>query len=326
MLIQAGQVGLILLLYEVGLEIDLPGFGEFRRAIVYALGWCTIQYPFVILLAHAIGLGLKESLLAAAALTGCSVGMAHIGWKGYPGSGAAKRFLLHVMVALEMIAIVLLTTFSSFLEKPLGWWLPLNLLGIGTIIWLISRLAVRVQKLFDRILQVSTHWQVHLIVLLVLAICAAGERLGLSAVKTAFFLGLFMSRSQHEGYSVEEAIAPISRRFLIPLFFVSLGLHIEWRFLITTKALFALGTALFIIGWRSIIHRRWLPTGGGQKAFMLLGPNLPLVALGASVLLERADCSPGARWLLLCGFFLSVISIISLPASPQGTESGFQTS
>jgi Kef-type K+ transport system membrane component KefB len=61
--------------------------------------------------------------------------------------------------------------------------------------------------------------------------------MGLSAAKTAFFLGLFMSRAQFEGMSVEEYIAPISRRFLIPIFFMSLGLLIDSRMLFPHTAL-----------------------------------------------------------------------------------------
>ncbi len=81
---------------------------------------------------------------------------------------------------------------------------------------MISRFASHLVKLFQLIIQKTTHWRVHFLVLLVLIICAIGERLGLSAAKTAFFLGLFMSRAQFQGQRVEEYIAPISRRFLIP--------------------------------------------------------------------------------------------------------------
>jgi hypothetical protein len=37
------------------------------------------------------------------------------------------------------------------------------------------------------------------------------------------FFGLFMSRAEHGGKGLEEFVAPVSRRFLIPIFFVTLG-------------------------------------------------------------------------------------------------------
>jgi Kef-type K+ transport system membrane component KefB len=48
------------------------------------------------------------------------------------------------------------------------------------------------------------------------------------SIKTVIcLLLLFMSRVEFHYQSVEETIAPISRQFLIPIFFVSLGLMIN---------------------------------------------------------------------------------------------------
>jgi len=146
----------------------------------------------------------------------------------------------------------------------------------------------------------------------VLVICAIGERLGLSASKTAFFLGLFMSRTQFSGQSVEEYIAPVSRRFLIPIFFVSLGLLIDARMLFSLTALTALLGALFLLGMREVIHRRWLKTGGDRLAFLLLCPNLTLAALAANSLLA-VNSRAAATWTVLCGLFLSVTALLLLP-------------
>jgi Kef-type K+ transport system membrane component KefB len=167
-------------------------------------------------------------------------------------------------------------------------------------------------SLFQWIIEKTTHWRVHFLVLLVLAICAVGDRLGLAAPKTAFFLGLFMSRAEFEGKGVEEYIAPISRRFLIPVFFMSLGLLVDCRLLVSTTALFALGAALLLLGARQIIHRRWLKTGGDPGTYLLLCPNLTMSALAATTLLQIGSRG-AATWVVFCGLFLSVISLCLLP-------------
>jgi hypothetical protein len=155
-----------------------------------------------------------------------------------------------------------------------------------------------------------------LLVLLVLAICAVGERLGLSAAKTAFFLGLFMSRVEHDGSGLEEFMAPVSRRFLIPLFFVSLGMAVELRLLVSWNALLALGTAGLLLGIRQVLHRRWLRLCANPEAFLLLCPNLTVVALGAAAMIEaRKVSNENASWLLLTGFFMTVAAVALLPAS-----------
>jgi Kef-type K+ transport system membrane component KefB len=314
MVIQAGKVGFLLLLFEVGLEIDLPPFRQFLRPVRFAVWWSLFQYPVVILLAIAAGLSFWEALLGASALTACSVGMAHAGWKQYGGmSGETKSFVLQVMVALEVLAIVFLSVEMAAVEKGISWSIGYKLAGMALVIWLVSRFASHLVKIFQTILARATHWRVHLLVLMVLVICAMGERLGLSGPKTAFFLGLFMSHAQHDGKDMEEYMAPISQRFLIPVFFVALGLQIEWRNLYSLATILALGSAFLVLGIREVMHRRWLKTGGDAQSYLLLCPNLTMVALASSVLLGKSDTAQGATWLLLTGLFITVPSVLMLP-------------
>jgi Kef-type K+ transport system membrane component KefB len=314
MLVQAGQVGFLLLLFEVGLEIDLPRFRDFLPTLRRTGIWLALQYPVILALGRLAGLPWLGSFIACAAFTGCSVGMGYLGWKHYPGiSEEPRRRILLMMLALEIIAIVLLSVETALYEKGLHWTVLLKLAGIATVIYLISRFAKRLEKVFELIVQHTTHWRMHLLVLLVLVVCALGQRLGLSGTKTAFFLGLFMSRIRHEGQEIEHYIAPISRRFLIPVFFFSLGLQIEWTHLFSITAWVAMGAAALILGWRLVIHRRLLPTGGDDRAFLLLCPNLTIVALASGTLLQDGTAPHAAAWMLLVGLFVTVPAILFLP-------------
>jgi Kef-type K+ transport system membrane component KefB len=315
MLHQAGQVGFLLLLFEVGLEIELPPLREFARPLRFAALWALLQYPLAFALAHFAGLDFLQSLVAAAALTACSVGMAHPAWKDYPRLAAdAKQFTLQVMVALEVMAIVVLAVETTALKSGWSWLVLLKLAGIVVTIFLIARFAAHLTTLFQTILERTTHWRIHWLVLLVLAVCALGERLGLDATKTAFFLGLAMSRARHDGLPLEEYIAPISHRFLIPVFFVALGLQIEWRFFVDWIALLAVGTAGLLLGAREILHRRWLKTGGDHHAFLLLCPNLTIVALAAKAMMTSGADAKFTAWLVLTGLFMTIPSLMLLPA------------
>lgn len=315
MLEQAGQVGFLLLLFEVGLEINLPPLRQFARPLKRAAAWAITQYPLGFALAYFAGLDWLQSLLAAAALTACSVGMAHPAWKSYPGFAAEpKESLLHVMVALEVMAIVVLAVETTALKRGWNWIVLLKLAGIVTTIFLIARFAAHLKTLFQTILERTTHWRLHWLVLLVLAVCAIGERLGLDATKTAFFFGLAMSRAKHDGLSLEEYIAPISHRFLIPVFFVALGLQIEWPWLLEWTALFAVGSAGLLLGAREVLHRRWLKSGGDHRAFLLLCPNLTIVALAAKAMLDHGTDAKLAAWLVLTGLFITIPSLILLPS------------
>lgn len=320
LLSRAGEMGFLLLLFEVGLEIELPGWAAARKALRFALPWALLQYPAVLAVAGLAGLNLKESLLAAATLTGVSVGMAHAAWKIFPGfDELERRRCLNVMIVLETLAILTIGVETSFLKSGFNWELGAKLAIIILTIVLVARAATHVTKLFQKVLTMATHWRTHMLVVLVLAIAALGERLGLSAPKTAFFLGLFMSRVQHEGKGIEDVIAPVSRQFLIPLFFVSLGIRVDFGFLLTAPALVAVSAAWLLIGVRHMLHRRGMGIGSHERAFLLLCPNLTMVALGATTLKETGTLPQNASWLLLTGLVMSVTSLFLLP--PTKVES-----
>lgn len=320
MLAQAGEVGFLLLLFEVGLDIDLPRWRDLARPLRRAVAWALAQYPLAFLLGSFAGLNWMQALVAAAALSACSVGMAHPAWKSYPGLTAeTKQFLLNVMVALEVIAIVMLAVETTALKSGgNGLVIGLKLVGMAITIYLLARFSAHLTGLFQHILARTTQWRVHLLVLLVLAICALGQRLGLDAAKTAFFLGLAMSRFKHDDLPLAEVIAPISHRFLIPIFFVALGLQIEWRWLLEPTALLALGGAGFLLGTREVLHRRWLQSGGDHRAFLLLCPNLTIVALAAKAMLDGGADPKLTGWLVLTGLFITIPSLMLLPAGGAG--------
>ena len=308
----AGEVGFLLLLFEVGLEIDLPPLKELTQPLRFIYFWILLQYPLVIALASCVGLTPAEAMLSAAALSGCSVGMAYPAWKHHPGlDNGTRQFALHVMLLLETVAIIAFAAETTALKNGLHWNLILKLLGVAGVIILVGYFARHFTRLFQKVLQSATHWRTHLVVLVVLVICAIGERLGLAAPKTAFFLGLFMSRAEHEGKGLEEFTAPVSKRFLIPLFFVALGMKVDSALLFSWTALFALGSAGMVIGVRQVLHRRWLRFGNANS-FLLLCPNLTIVALGAVTLTEKhSDAAAG--WVLLTGLFLTISAIVLLP-------------
>jgi hypothetical protein len=80
----------------------------------------------------------------------------------------------------------------------------------------------------------------------------------------------------------------------------------------------AVGAAAIILGWRWATHRWLLPTGGDDRAFLLLCPNLTIVALASSTLLNDGGAPQAAAWMLLTGLFNSFPAILWLPRPPGG--------
>jgi Kef-type K+ transport system membrane component KefB len=316
MLAQAGNVGFLLLLFEVGMEIELPRLYRLVRSLRNALLLALLQVPLVLAVTHAAGYDLVQSLLAAAALTGCSVGMAYAAWKNYPGlSDLARKRLLRTMVALELWTILTLALGSGAIKEGVDLQFVSTLVAIVALMFLIVQMGPRLAPVFEWIITRTTHWRVHLLVLMILVVCSLGEWIGLDGPKTAFFLGLAMNQTRHRGMNLEEYMSPISQRFLIPLFFVALGLKIPWQEVVSMTGLLAFGTAGLMLGARKFVCDRLLNLGGDRNSFLLLCPNLTMVALGASVLLELPGAEGLATWLLLTGLFITIPAILFLPPS-----------
>lgn len=128
-----------------------------------------------------------------------------------------------------------------------------------------------------------------------------------------------MSRTQHEGRPLEDYLAPISHRFLIPVFFVALGLEINWRMLFDQTGLLGIGAAFIMLGAREVMHGRWRKTGGDRRAFLLLCPNLTIVALAAKSMLDHGTDPNLAAWLMLTGLFITVPDILLLPSTSHAS-------
>lgn len=316
MIREAGEIGFILLLFEVGLEIDLPNWRELRQPSLFLVRWVVPQYPVLLALARFAGLPWLESFIAAAALSACSLGMAHSAWKNYPGlSVEARPFVLQIMVLLEVLAVILLAVETAVLGHAPTWLFGLKLAGMVLVIYACSRLAVHVTKSLQYMLERTTHWRLHFVTLMLLASCAVGERFGLSGPKTAFFIGLFSSRVEHEGRPLEDYLAPISRRFLIPLFFTALGTQVPLAAVFSRTALLALSAAALLIAFRHMLHGRFARTGGDANTYLLFCPNFTLVALAASSLLASPIIPQEyATWLLLTGLTVTLVSLLALPA------------
>lgn len=319
MLEQAGQVGFLFLLFIVGLEIQLPDWRQLSQAARFAITWSLFQYPVVLALALLAGLPLGVALVACAALTGCSVGMAHSAWKAFPAESQAQKInVLHQLVVLEVLTIVVLTVASKAIGTKSAGWIVLQLCGMALVIYFISRFGIHLVPVIKTIIDKTTHWRMHWLVLLIFGICAVGERLGLDSVKTAFFLGLALSRARHHHIPLADLIAPISQRFLIPVFFVSLGLTVRFHMFLQWEALLALGGAGLLLGLRQWMHEHGWRTGLEPRAYLLFCPNLTMVALGVKGLQQHPETAAYAPWLLLTGLFLTLGAVFALP--PQKTE------
>jgi len=329
LLTEVGEFGFIILLFTIGLEIDLPNKKESLTALRNASFWMLVQIPGLTAIGVMLGFDLVASLLSATALCACSVGMTYHAWQNYPHRDEeTRRNTLLWMVALEVLAVLLIAAADAKIKSTHYWQIPMHLIGIILAVALVAYCAQFLAKLINRLLEFTTNWRVHFIALLVFAVAAVGERLGLSAPKTAFFFGLFISGTTHEGVAMEQHLRPIAQQLLIPIFFVSLGILIPPGVVFSWIGLIGLVAGLLILALRYVLYKawwhRWLP--GNDKTFLIVCPNLTIVAVAVKTLMDSTVKPELTQCLLIMGFVISVTSIFLLPKRvpepepPAGSE------
>ncbi len=322
---EAGQFGFILLLYLLGLEVRIPRMGESLAAMTGGAKWFLWQIPILALVGVVMGLPVPEVLVVALAIAGVAVGMAHPLVHEYEQRGGAKSpELLSWLIALEVWAILLLAGGEALLRFGFGWEAGLKILLMVAMILLLARGAPVVGGAIRTILARALRWRIHGVLLLLLALCALSDRVALSAPKAAFFLGLFTNTLVDESGNdaIENALRPLARDFLIPIFFVYLGTLVRLESVLSPVLPWAALTVLLVVGWRLMVFRRkFAPVSGWHlSAVRTTLPNLSMVAVGVQALRQSRASEAAVDWLLLSGLMLSLLPVFWRGSSVSAAE------
>jgi len=240
------SVGVIFLLFRVGLESDLHGLTEkFPKALPVWFGDVAFSGALGYIAArHVLGFELVPSLIAAVALTATSGAIAlescrHVAW----ARPSEKNLLLDVvelddfsgvlLMVLVLAAAPLLATGDTGSVGPLVaasliWFLvkagAFGLACVG-LAWLVPPFFRHVMDRRDRV-------EPMLVVIgIVIAMAALSEILGFSLALGAFFAGLIFCRVP-EAVKNETIFLPLYG-FFTPFFFIYIGLQIDLDMLVS---------------------------------------------------------------------------------------------
>lgn len=306
---EIGQFGFVLLLFSVGLEIELPQRRETLAAVRRAAAWMAWQLPLLTGLGWLAGLPWQHALVAAIALASTSVGMAYPLWANHRFPDlAARRGFLEWIVAIEVLGILLLAAACPVLNGAIWWIVALKMAGLLTAAVLAALVAVRGAPHLTRLLASGLRMQVHFVVLLIFAIAALGERLGLSAPKTAFVLGLFISRATDQETQLNHHLEPLRDRLFVPVFFFALGTLVEPKLMLTWIFPLAVGSGLLLFVLRQLCYHwtfsRLLGTSTG--AHVLAAPMLTIGAVAVEVMTTVGADQRAIAWVLAASLSLTL--------------------
>ena len=255
MVLLLGEIGVILLLFQVGLEMDLGEMAKVGKpALLVALIGVLVPFAAGFGVACAFGESGKISLFIGAALTATSVGItARVLGDLRALALRESRIVLGAAVADDVLGLIILTVVVKVVtEGSISVSVVFETLGLAVGFLLITGLLAIyvIPKAFTRIDRVakSSTTIVAISFALMLAFSLLANQAKLAFIIGAFMAGLAVGRSpQHE--RIAEGLNPLGHIF-IPVFFASIGINadLEAMFQPSVLALATVLTGVAIIG------------------------------------------------------------------------------
>ena len=227
-----GELGVILLLLEVGMEMDLRELWAVGRASL-SVATVGVAVPFVAGLGVGASFGMdrNEALFVAAALTATSVGItARVFGDLRALASVEARTVLGAAVADDVMGLVILTVVTRIVAEGtisvanLVW---IVLVAVGFLV-VVTGVGIRlVPPLFAVVTRYSRSAGTLVAVALAftLAIAELADRAQLAPIVGAFVAGLVLGRSP-PAERIRREITPVGH-LLIPVFFLQIGIDAE---------------------------------------------------------------------------------------------------
>jgi Na+:H+ antiporter len=246
------ELGVLLLLFEVGLESDLDELlrAGLQAALVAVVG---VLVPFAAGYAVMAGFG-HPPLLAVfvgATLTATSVGitarvLADLGRL----QDAAARVVLGAAVVDDILGLLILAVVTGIVETGGVALSGVLLLSGKAVLFLLAAILLGI-RLAPRLIRwvggmKARGTLIVYSVLFAVALAAVADQIGLATIIGAFAAGLVLARTERRQH-IEDQIKPVAD-LLVPVFFVTVGMKVQPAMLNPYADNGQFGVALLVTG------------------------------------------------------------------------------
>ncbi|PTA68445.1 potassium transporter KefB [Deinococcus arcticus] len=276
----ASEIGVMLLLFTIGIEFSLERLGRIAR-LIFLGGGLQVGLTLLVTLGAGLALGMGVS---NAVFTGCLIALSStaivmklLGERGETGARTGQ-VALGILIFQDLAVVVMVLLIPMLAGEGGGLWgMGLALLKAAGIIALVL-LAAR--RLVPPVMEVVARTcSPEIFLLTVVALCFGTASLtavaGVSLALGAFLAGLLVSESRYGAQALGE-ILPLQILFSAA-FFLSVGLQLDLGFLAGHLGL-VLGAAALIVVVKTVIT---------ALSVRLLGEDwqvaVPVALLGAQV-------------------------------------------
>ncbi|PAU94777.1 sodium:proton exchanger [Aliifodinibius salipaludis] len=289
------EIGVILLLFTIGIEFSLKKLNRIRKAIVIGGGFqVTVTTLVVVGLSMAFGVSLNTAIytgfLVALSSTAIVLGLFSQRNETDTPTGQLSLAVL-IFQDLSIVLMVLLVPLLAGQSESVFdvFWI------LGKAVLLILAVLVLARRIVPWILEkVAKTKNPELFLLTVVAVCfgtvALSSMANVSLALGAFLAGLVVSESEFSEQALSE-ILPL-RTIFNAVFFVSVGMLLDLSYVLEYPLLL-LGIAVFVILLKLIITSAGLLTLG-YPVRIAAASGLALAQIGEfSFVLERAGRAAG---------------------------------
>jgi glutathione-regulated potassium-efflux system ancillary protein KefC len=315
-----GELGVILLLFLIGLETTPPQLRSLGRdALTFGVPQITVSVVVISLYgwwslsvwetAITLGLGfaLSSTVVVMQILADRNELQSPLGQKAFAILLAQDLAIVPMLLAVALMANEAATESGS---TP-WWWTILRAILALVLIIVVGRFVLT-RVLTIAVRQQNTAAFVCVSLLAVLSAALAAERAGLSMALGTFLLGAVLSISPL-GHRIAETIEPL-KSTLLALFFFSVGLSIDLGIAAQSWSMLLLTTAVVMILKLAIVAALVLLSGGTAPEALRLGLMLAQCGEFGFVLFAaaQADGLMSAKTTTLA----SVLITLSMLATP----------
>lgn len=310
--------GFIFLMFLVGMEIDFSQV-EVHGAKLFVLGTFIflLTLGISIFLTHQLGYGFFMALVLSTSSVGLIVPT--IREQGMLKTEFGQTILISAFIA-DFTTMLLLTVHTLHHEEGITW--ELFLIALVFIlffaVYYVGKLAIwhypeRLSKWFKSDQPSEIGVRASFALLLVFVVLA--EIVGVEAILGAFLAGVILSLLFRGGTVLEQKLSGIGYGFLIPIFFINVGMHFDvaalWAgriYLVLIPTLLLIAFVVKIVPSLLLLIRHSLKDS--ISAGVLLSSRLSLIIAVAAVGLELGLMDTAMESAII---LLAIITSISCP-------------
>jgi CPA2 family monovalent cation:H+ antiporter-2 len=283
------EFGVVFLMFSIGLEFSLSKLRSMRR-LVFGLGGAQVGATMAIALAAALLIGLPwqagVALGGIAAMSSTAIVSKLLAERGELDSSHGRE-VIAVLLFQDLAVVPLLVLIPALAQPPgeLGLAVAAALGKAALALALVVLVGPRLMRSWLGVVArlQSNELFVLNVVLIILLLAFLTALAGLSLVLGAFLAGMLIAETQYR-FQVEEDIKPF-RDVLLGLFFITVGMMLDFRLVAAQIGLVAVFFALLVGGKLALVTTLsklfGSPTGtalrvglalaqGGEFGFVLL--------------------------------------------------------